>query len=114
MVESLNSRFWQATRRRGHFPIEQAAMKVLYLVVTETDEPARTSPAESPPGDKSSTPSPSRTATGSATLNTSITSKIHPQNSDSAFRTVPTVPFVDEGRDVLSECFAIGAGLDRG
>jgi len=35
MIESLNSRFRQATRRRGHFPTEQAAMKVLYLVVKE-------------------------------------------------------------------------------
>lgn len=35
MIESLNSRFRQATRRRGHFTTEQAAMKVLYLVVKE-------------------------------------------------------------------------------
>lgn len=35
MIESLNSRFRQATRRRGHFPTEQAALKVLYLVVRE-------------------------------------------------------------------------------
>jgi putative transposase len=32
-VESLNSRFRQATRRRGHFPSDQAALKVLYLVI---------------------------------------------------------------------------------
>ncbi|MGY4103986.1 transposase, partial [Nocardia sp. R16R-3T] len=32
-IESLNSRFRHATRRRGHFPNEQAALKVLYLVV---------------------------------------------------------------------------------
>ncbi|MDE1675351.1 IS256 family transposase [Nocardia gipuzkoensis] len=32
-IESLNARFRQATRRRGHFPNEQAALKVLYLVV---------------------------------------------------------------------------------
>ncbi|GAA4590151.1 hypothetical protein GCM10023194_46300 [Planotetraspora phitsanulokensis] len=32
-IESLNSRFRQATRRRGHFPTEQAALKVLYLVI---------------------------------------------------------------------------------
>lgn len=31
-VESLNSRFRRAVRHRGHFPNEQAAMKVLYLV----------------------------------------------------------------------------------
>ncbi|WP_245601609.1 IS256 family transposase [Hamadaea tsunoensis] len=35
MIESLNSRFRQATRRRGHFTTEQAAMKILYLVVVE-------------------------------------------------------------------------------
>jgi putative transposase len=35
MIESLNARFRQATRRRGHFPTDQAALKVLYLVVKE-------------------------------------------------------------------------------
>lgn len=32
-IESLNARFRQATGRRGHFPSDQAALKVLYLVV---------------------------------------------------------------------------------
>ncbi len=32
-VESLNARFRQAIRRRGHFPNEQAALKGLYLVI---------------------------------------------------------------------------------
>ncbi|WP_020502327.1 IS256 family transposase [Sciscionella marina] len=32
-IECLNARFRQATRRRGHFPTEQAALKVLYLVI---------------------------------------------------------------------------------
>src|SRR6266508_264857 len=32
-IESLNARFRQATRRRGHFPNEQATLKVLYLVI---------------------------------------------------------------------------------
>jgi putative transposase len=31
-IESLNARFRKAVRNRGHFPNEQAAMKVLYLV----------------------------------------------------------------------------------
>ncbi len=31
-IESLNARFRRAVRHRGHFPTEQAAMKVLYLV----------------------------------------------------------------------------------
>lgn len=39
-IESLNARFRQATRRRGHFPNEQAALKVLYLVI-RTPRPNR-------------------------------------------------------------------------
>jgi hypothetical protein len=31
----LNARFRKAVRHRGHFPNEQAALKVLYLVATE-------------------------------------------------------------------------------
>jgi hypothetical protein len=31
-IESLNARFRSAVRNRGHFPNEQAAIKVLYLV----------------------------------------------------------------------------------
>jgi putative transposase len=34
-IESLNARFRRAVRHRGHFPTEQAAMKVLYLVAIE-------------------------------------------------------------------------------
>jgi transposase-like protein len=34
-IESLNARFRRAVRHRGHFPNEQAAMKVLYLVATQ-------------------------------------------------------------------------------
>jgi transposase-like protein len=34
-IESLNARFRAATRRRGHFPNEQAAMKILYLTIME-------------------------------------------------------------------------------
>ena len=33
-IESLNARFRRAVRHRAHFPNEQAAMKVLYLVAT--------------------------------------------------------------------------------
>ena len=33
LIESLNARFRQATRRRGHFPTEAVALKVLYLVI---------------------------------------------------------------------------------
>ncbi len=34
-IESLNARFRKAVRHRGHFPTEQAALKVLYLVAIE-------------------------------------------------------------------------------
>lgn len=34
-IESLNARFRQAVRRRGHFPNEQAALKVLYLAAKQ-------------------------------------------------------------------------------
>ena len=36
-IESLHARFRHATRARGHFPNEQAAMKCLYLVVRSLD-----------------------------------------------------------------------------
>jgi putative transposase len=42
-IESLNSRFRQAVRRRGHLPTEQAAMKILYLTVRER-RPNRSNP----------------------------------------------------------------------
>jgi transposase-like protein len=51
-IESLNSRFRQASRRRGHFPSEQAAMKVLYLTVLER-RPNRANPTGRIPGWKS-------------------------------------------------------------
>ncbi len=41
-VESLNARFRRAVRHRGHFPNEQAAMKVLYLVATTAGRTVRT------------------------------------------------------------------------
>ena len=36
-IESLNARFRRAVNARGHFPTEQAALKVLYLAVTSLD-----------------------------------------------------------------------------
>lgn len=42
-IESLNVRFRAAARRRGHFPNEQAALKILYLTVLES-RPNRTNP----------------------------------------------------------------------
>jgi transposase-like protein len=40
-VESLNARYRQAIRARGHFPTEQAAMKCLYLVTRPLDSIGR-------------------------------------------------------------------------
>ena len=48
-IESLNSRFRQAVRRRGHFPHEQAALKVLYLCVKRRDK-NRSNPTGRVPG----------------------------------------------------------------
>jgi transposase-like protein len=42
-IESLNARFRKSIRHRGHFPTEQAALKVLYLVATER-RPNRSNP----------------------------------------------------------------------
>jgi putative transposase len=36
-IESLNARFRRSTRVRGHFPNDQAALKVLYLTIRRTD-----------------------------------------------------------------------------
>lgn len=38
-IESLNSRFRQATRRRGRFPTQEAAPKVLCLVIRDRRRP---------------------------------------------------------------------------
>jgi transposase-like protein len=42
-IESLNARFRRAVRRRGHFPNDQAALKVLYLTIREK-VPNKTNP----------------------------------------------------------------------
>ena len=42
-IESLNARFRKAVRRRGHFPTEQAAMRILYLTVRD-GRPNRSNP----------------------------------------------------------------------
>jgi putative transposase len=42
-IESMNARFRAAVRRRGHFPTEQAALKILYLTVRER-RPNRSNP----------------------------------------------------------------------
>jgi putative transposase len=40
-VESINARYRRAIRARGHFPIDQAAMKCLYLVTRSLDPTGR-------------------------------------------------------------------------
>lgn len=40
-IESIHARFRRATRARGHFPNEQAALKCLYLVVRSLDPTGR-------------------------------------------------------------------------
>jgi transposase-like protein len=42
-IQSLNARFRTAVRHRGHFPTEQSALKVLYLVAAER-RPNRSNP----------------------------------------------------------------------
>jgi transposase len=48
-IESLNARFRAAVRRRGHFPTEQATMKIRYLPVIER-RPSRANPTGRIPG----------------------------------------------------------------
>jgi transposase-like protein len=52
-IESLNARFRQSTRRRGHFPNEQSAMKILYLTVKDIARTDRTRPGRSTAGSPS-------------------------------------------------------------
>jgi transposase-like protein len=83
-IESLNARFRAAVRRRGHFPTEQATMKIRYLPVIERRPAAPTPPAGSPAGRTSSTSSRSPTPTASPSTK--------PEPAPTKFRTVPTVP----------------------
>ena len=38
LIESMNARLRKATRNRGQFPSEQAALKVLYLAVRNLED----------------------------------------------------------------------------
>ncbi len=58
-IDSLNARFRQATRRRGHFPNEQAALKILYLTIREKGPNRSNPPGRSTAGSPYSTPWPS-------------------------------------------------------
>ncbi|MGW7005888.1 IS256 family transposase [Streptomyces sp. NPDC054933] len=44
LIESINARLRKVTRNRGHFPSEQAALKVLYLAVRELITPKASNP----------------------------------------------------------------------
>ena len=55
-IESLNARFRKAARHRTHFPTEQSALKVLYLVAIERRKNRANPTARSPAGNPSSTP----------------------------------------------------------
>ena len=45
-IEALNSKLRRAVRTRGHFPNDDAAMKLLYLVLSNAAEGWKRSPRE--------------------------------------------------------------------
>jgi transposase-like protein len=53
LIESINARLRKVTRNRGHFPSEQAAIKVLYLAIRELIEPKAGDRNQVAPGWKS-------------------------------------------------------------
>jgi putative transposase len=53
LIESINARLRKVTRNRGHFPSEQAAVKVLYLAIRELIEPKAGDRNQVAPGWKS-------------------------------------------------------------
>ena len=53
LIESINSRLRKVTRNRGHFPTEQAAVKVLYLAIRHMIEPKAGDRNQVAPGWKS-------------------------------------------------------------
>jgi hypothetical protein len=93
-IESLDARFRQATRRRGHFPNGQAALKFLYLVI-RTPRPDRAHVTGTSTGRRMrSTPSPCTTASGSPDSRTTIAAS-H-QDPDTP---LPGYPRRTNGRD---------------
>ena len=60
-IESLNSRFRRSVRRRGHFPNEQATLKVLYLVATQRRSNRETMTSSTRMPSTTETASPQRT-----------------------------------------------------
>jgi hypothetical protein len=47
-IESMDARFRRAVNARGRFPIEQSALKVLYLTICILYPPAEAAPAGQP------------------------------------------------------------------
>lgn len=45
-IEALNSKLRRAVRTRGHFPSDDAAMKLLYLVLNHAAEESKRPPRE--------------------------------------------------------------------
>ncbi len=45
-IEALNAKLRRAVRARGHFPTDEAAMKLLYLVLNRSEKEWRTGPRE--------------------------------------------------------------------
>jgi putative transposase len=45
-IEALNSKLRRAVRTRGHFPNDDAAMKLLYLVLNQASEAWKRPPRE--------------------------------------------------------------------
>jgi transposase-like protein len=66
-IESLNARMRRATRARGHFPNEQAALKCLYLVIRSLDPTGKGRQRWMNRWKPASTPSPSPSKAASST-----------------------------------------------
>ena len=45
-IEALNAKLRSAVRTRGHFPTDEAALKLLYLVLNRTEREWRMPPRE--------------------------------------------------------------------
>ncbi len=107
-IESLHARMRRATRARGHFPTEQAAMKCLYLVVRSLDPTGKAPAAGRTDGSQRSTRSPSPSTTGSSPpINDNRRGHLH-RRSDS-----PHGPDVASPSAPGTAVGARGRGLDR-
>lgn len=46
MLERLKSELWRAVRARGHFPSDDAAIKLLYLILNRSEKEWKMPPRE--------------------------------------------------------------------